>query len=73
MFVFAEVLLLALGAYLLVGIGFAVLFVTWGVQAVDPAGRGMPFTARLIILPGATALWPLMALKWLRRQLPPLA
>ena len=73
MFVLAESLLLVLGAYLAVGACFAVAFAAWGAQTIDPASQGMPISARLLIVPGATALWPLLLKKWLRRQLPPLA
>ena len=73
MFVLADGLLVVLGAYLAIGAGFAVAFAAWGAPAIDPAGKGMPVSARLLVLPGATALWPLLLVKWLRRQLPPLA
>ena len=71
MFAFADGLLVALGAYLAIGAGFAVVFATLGAQTIDPAGKGMPTLARMLILPGATALWPLLLVKWLRRQSPP--
>ena len=73
MFALADGLLMLLGAYVAVGACFAVAFAAWGAQAIDPAGKSMPVSARLLVLPGATALWPLLLVKWLRRQLPPLA
>ena len=73
MLALADGLLMVLGAYLAMGTCFAVAFAAWGVQTIDPAGKGMPISARLLILPGATALWPLLLVKWLRRQPPPLA
>jgi hypothetical protein len=33
----------------------------------------MPLSARLLILPGMAALWPLVLRKWLQRQTPPVA
>ena len=69
----ADGLLMLLGAYLALGACFAVAFAAWGAHAIDPAGKGMPVSARLMVLPGATALWPLLLVKWLRRQPPPLA
>jgi hypothetical protein len=63
----AETLLLAMGAYLAAGGVFAVAFVC-AVQRVDPAARGMPLSARLLILPGAAALWPKLAWGWLRKR-----
>ena len=73
MFALADGLLVVLSAYLAVGACFAVAFAAWGAQTIDPAGRGMSISTRLLILPGATALWPLLLKKWLGRQLPPLA
>ena len=73
MFVLANGLMVVLGAYLAVGACFAVAFAVWGAQTIDPAGKGMSISTRLLILPGATALWPLLLKKWLGRQLPPLA
>ncbi len=73
MFIFADGLLLVLSAYLAVGACFAVIFASWGAQTIDPAAKGMPILARLLILPGATGLWPLLLVKWLRRQSPPLS
>lgn len=73
MLALTEALLMVLGAYLAIGICFAVAFATWGAPAIDPAGKGMPVSARLMILPGAAALWPLLLVRWLSRQLPPSA
>jgi hypothetical protein len=69
----AEAGLTALGAYLAIGAVFALAFAVRGVSAVDPAGPGMPLTARLLVLPGAAALWPLLLSRWWRRQAPPRA
>ena len=69
----ADWLPVALGAYVAVGVCFAVAFAAKGVQALDTAARGMPITVRLLILPGAAALWPLLAWKWQRRLSPPVA
>lgn len=60
----ADVILLAFASYALPGLGFGVFFVTSGVSRVDHAAIGAPWSFRLLILPGAAALWPLMLLKW---------
>ena len=73
MIAFADVLLLVIGMYFALGICFALAFALWGAQTIDPAAKGMSPLARVLILPGATALWPLLLLKWWRRQLPPAA
>lgn len=54
------------GAYALVGVGFGLVFVTVGVARVDPAARGAGWGFRLLVFPGAAALWPLLAWRWLR-------
>jgi hypothetical protein len=49
-------------AYVAAGIAVALAFVTVGVTRVQP----MPVTlgARILLLPGAFALWPLVAARW---------
>ena len=54
------------------GLVFALCFVTLGVGRIDPSAKGAGVGFRLMILPGAAALWPLLASRWLRRgQAPP--
>lgn len=69
----ASGLLLVLGAYLGIGALLALVFVCLALQRLDPAALGMPWAARLLIVPGAAALWPVLAWKWLRRQPPPVS
>jgi hypothetical protein len=56
----------AVVAYAAVGLCIAMAFVTAGVERVLP--QPMTFTpgARLALLPGAAALWPYVAIRWLR-------
>ncbi len=61
-----ELVLLALAAYALAGLAFALAFVTVGVTRLDPAARGTSWAFRALILPGSAALWPLLATKWAR-------
>ena len=60
----------ALGLYLTVGLLFGIPFVWRGVHRIDPAAPGSTWGFRLIILPGVVALWPLLALRWLRGKPP---
>jgi len=69
----AEAVLQALGAYLGVGLAFGLMFVFFAIQRLDPAAQAVPVAARWLLLPGAAALWPVLAWKWLRRQAPPVA
>ena len=58
----------ALGIYGMVGAAFALAFVARGVDRIDPAAKGMPLAARLLLIPGAAALWPLLLAKWQRHR-----
>ena len=63
----AELIVAMAGAYVVAGALFAVAFAAWGVSRVDPVARACTPGFRLIILPGATALWPL-AVRWIRKR-----
>jgi hypothetical protein len=58
----------ALLVYVILGTLFAAPFVAKGVNRVDPAARTASWAFRLLILPGAIALWPLLAAKWWRTR-----
>ncbi|MEM6899883.1 MAG: hypothetical protein AAF583_08940 [Pseudomonadota bacterium] len=68
-----EMVVVCLGLYFGFGLLFAFAFVSFGVSRIDPAARGMPLKARLIILPGVMLLWPLMGYKWLTQTEPPVS
>jgi len=55
-----QFVLLALAAYLLVGVIVGAWFVVARAGRVDPAAEGSSLAFRLLILPGAAALWPLV-------------
>lgn len=63
---FAEALVSALSIYAAIGAGFALLFLTVGIQRVDPNAKTSGLAFRLIILPGVVALWPLLLTRWAR-------
>jgi hypothetical protein len=50
--------------YVAVGLAIGLAFVVFGVTRVQPAT--MTVGARILLLPGATALWPLVLGRWLR-------
>lgn len=60
--------LAGLGFYAAVGLLFAVCFVTWGVQQIDPASTNAKWPFRVILVPGAAAFWPLLAWRWARKR-----
>lgn len=69
----AEAIVGTIAGYLVIGLVFALAFVTRGLAVIDPAARGMPWLARLLIVPGVASLWPLMLWKWLTRKSPPVS
>ncbi|MGH9464502.1 MAG: hypothetical protein ACRD0X_02575 [Thermoanaerobaculia bacterium] len=67
----ASLLVTSLAVYLTLGLVVAVPFVVRGVGRVDRAAAAGTWGFRLLILPGATALWPLVLRRWLRGGGPP--
>jgi len=59
------VVLAALG-YLALGVIFAVPFVLVGAGRLDPVAARAPARVRLLFLPGAAALWPILLNRWVR-------
>lgn len=59
-------LLIALAAYLLLGIVFAIPFALKGAAAIDPVARHATWGFRILVIPAAAALWPLLLLRWAR-------
>ncbi len=53
-------------AYLLIGLGFAIWFVFSGVHRVDAGMRESTWKLRLLLLPGAMALWVFLLPKYLK-------
>ena len=60
-------LLNALAIYAAVGAVTALAFVSLGVTRVQPAPVSLG--ARVLILPGAAALWPYVVTRWLKAAL----
>ena len=54
-----------LGLYALAGIATAIAFVSFGVTRVLPDPAPVSLGARILILPGAFALWPYVLTRWL--------
>jgi hypothetical protein len=61
-------LLDTLTLYAAIGLVTAVAFAAFGVTRVQPAS--MSLGARILILPGAAALWPYVLLRWLKALRP---
>ncbi len=61
----AEVLLALIAAYGVAGMATAVAFAIAGASRVIP-GAQVSFAARLLLMPAAVALWPLVLRRWRR-------
>lgn len=62
----AQWLVETFAAYGIAGVVFGVAFVTMGLQRIDSVAEHAPVGFRLIVLPGAIALWPWLLLRWAR-------
>jgi hypothetical protein len=60
-------LLALLALYAVIGVVTALGFAVFGVTRVQPAP--MTLGARILILPGAAALWPYVLARWIRAGL----
>jgi hypothetical protein len=69
----AEGVLAVLSFYLAAGGLFAAVIAVKGLARIDAGARDMPWSARLLILPGLVALWPLMLVKCLEQKAPPVS
>lgn len=62
----ARAFVILLEAYALVGIVFAAVFVSVGVQKLDSEARGSSVGFRLLLIPGVAAFWPMLLARWSR-------
>lgn len=67
----AEAVVQGIGLYLGVGLVFSVIYVAFLAGRLDPAAKGMALRVRLLLVPGAMLLWPVMLIKTLQRKGPP--
>ena len=55
-----QTLLVAVGVYAVIGAVFAAVYVTRLAPRRDPALRASGKSVRLLLIPGAVAVWPLL-------------
>jgi hypothetical protein len=60
------ILLEGVGLYALAGLVTALAFVTTGVAQVLPHPAPVTIGARILLVPGAAALWPYILYRWCR-------
>ncbi len=63
----SPILVIVMG-YIGAGLLFGVFFAVSGVARLDPVAKGSPITFRILTIPAATALWPLLLIKMLRQR-----
>ena len=63
------IIVYGLALYAACGLATALAFVSIGVTRVQP--QSMSLGARILILPGAVALWPYVLMRWLRAAATP--
>ena len=54
--------------YLAIGLLFGIFFAFKGAELLDPVAAGSPIGFRILVLPGAVALWPLLLVKLLFKR-----
>lgn len=60
-----------MATYLGIGAAFAAVFVTRGVDRIDPMARGAGWGFRMLILPGSALFWPLLLVRWAAGSMAP--
>lgn len=60
----AVLFLIVIAIYLACGLAFALPFVWFGARRIDPHAAHGSWGFRVLILPGAVALWPLLLRRW---------
>jgi hypothetical protein len=60
----AATFLIVFGAYAACGVVFAVPFAWRGAGRIDPRAGRANWGFRLLVIPGAVALWPLLLRRW---------
>ena len=58
------IVLYGLALYALIGVVTGLAFVTFGVSQVLPHAATVTAGARILLLPGAAALWPYVLMRW---------
>ena len=62
----AMVLIAGVAVYAAVGIVTGLAFVLFGVSRVPPEPASVTAGARILLLPGAAVLWPIVLGRWLK-------
>ena len=62
----AEIILIIVALYLLLGVVFVISFLTKGLTKVDEGAHGGTIGFKIIIIPGVIVFWPLLLRRWIK-------
>jgi hypothetical protein len=62
----AMIVLTILALYAAAGVAIGIAFVAFGVTRVLPEPMPVTIGARVLLFPGAAALWPYVLMRWLK-------
>lgn len=62
-----EILVTIFFIYLSIGFLFAIVFIVKGAKVIDESVSESPKTFRLLLIPGALLLWPVLLIKWVKK------
>jgi hypothetical protein len=62
----AMIVLMVLALYAAAGVAIGIAFVAFGVTRVLPEPMPVTIGARILLFPGAAALWPYVLVRWLK-------
>lgn len=62
------IVLIVLAVYAAAGLAVGAAFVAFGVSRVLPEPASVTAGARILIFPGAAALWPYVLIRWLKAR-----
>ena len=54
--------------YFLAGLVFAIAFLFSGFKSILPEAAGSKFRVRLLLVPAAVAIWPVLVRKWISAE-----
>ena len=65
----AEILLIIVAIYLVLGVLFVFPFLMKGLNTVDEGANGSTIGFKIIIIPGVIVFWPVLLSKWMKSNL----
>ena len=67
-FFMAEILLIIVAIYLVLGVLFVFPFLMKGLNTVDEGANGSTIGFKIIIIPGVIVFWPVLLSKWTKKK-----